>query len=53
MVKTQFNSEIKGLMTDFGGEYKSRAFDNLLKELGIKELAQRRGLLNKMGELND
>ena len=36
MVTNQFKAPIKELMSDFGGEYKSHEFDNLLKNLGIK-----------------
>jgi hypothetical protein len=31
MIKTQFNATLKELMTDYGGEYKSKDFDDLLK----------------------
>jgi transposase InsO family protein len=36
LVKTQYKSQIKAWMLDFGGEYKSEAFLNLLKDEGIK-----------------
>ena len=36
MVKTQFQTLIQGWMSDFGGEYKSIAYDNLLKGEGIR-----------------
>ena len=36
MVQTQYKASLKELMTDFGGEYKSKEFDQLLKNMGIK-----------------
>ena len=35
MVTTQYNSKIQGWMSDAGGEYKSKAFNDMLKEQGI------------------
>ena len=35
MVSTQLNAKVQGWMSDAGGEYKSRAFDDLLKGEGI------------------
>ena len=35
MVPIQFNAKVQGWMSDAGGEYKSRAFDDLLKGEGI------------------
>ena len=35
MVSTQFNAKVQDWMSNGGGEYKSRAFDDLLKEEGI------------------
>ena len=35
MVSTQFNAKVQEWMSDAGGEYKSRAFDDLLKGEGI------------------
>ena len=35
MVSTQFNAKVQGWMSDAGGEYKSRAFNDLLKGEGI------------------
>jgi hypothetical protein len=35
MVRTQFNATLKEFMSDFGGEYKSKEFDDFLKNLGI------------------
>ena len=31
MVKMQFQASVQGWMSDFGGEYKSAAYNNLLK----------------------
>jgi transposase InsO family protein len=36
MIKVQFGASMKTLMSDFGGEYKSREFDAFLKENGIQ-----------------
>ena len=36
MVKTQFEASVQGWMSDFGGEYKSTAYDDLLKGEGIR-----------------
>ena len=36
MIKTQFNASLKELMSDFGGEYKSKDFDEFLKSSGIQ-----------------
>jgi hypothetical protein len=36
MIKNQFNTTLKEFMTDSGGEYKSKEFDELLKNSGIK-----------------
>ena len=36
MVKTQFKANVNTLMSDFGGEYKSKAFEQFLKENGIQ-----------------
>jgi transposase InsO family protein len=38
MVKTQFNATVKSWMSDAGGEYKSAAYDKMLKENGIEIL---------------
>jgi len=38
MVKTQYNTGIKEWMSDAGGEYKSEAFNQLLRENGIRIL---------------
>ena len=35
MVETQYNSRVIQWMSDAGGEYKSTAFDNMLKDRGI------------------
>ena len=35
MVSTQFKTQVKQWMSDAGGEYKSKAFDSMLKEQGI------------------
>ena len=35
MVSTQFNTKVQGWMSNAGGEYKFRAFDDLLKGEGI------------------
>jgi len=35
MVETQYNSRVVQWMSDAGGEYKSTAFDNMLKDRGI------------------
>ena len=35
MVSTQFNAKVQGWMSDAGGEYKSKAFNDLLKGEGI------------------
>ena len=34
MVSTQFNAKVQGWISNAGGEYKSRAFDDLLKRKG-------------------
>ena len=41
MVSTQFNAKVQGWMSDAGGEYKSRAFNDLLKgeDIGIFQSA--------------
>ena len=36
MVKTQFKVDIQMLMSDFGGEYKSKDFEKFLKDNGIQ-----------------
>ena len=36
MVKTQFQVSVQGWMLDFGGEYKSATYDDLLKGKGIR-----------------
>ena len=36
MVKTQFQVSVQSWMSDFGGEYKSAAYDDLLKGEGIR-----------------
>ena len=36
MVQTQYKSQIKGWMSNAGGEYKSKAFDKLLLDNGIR-----------------
>ena len=36
MVKTQFQASVQGWMSDFGGEYKSTTYDDLLKGEGIR-----------------
>ena len=36
MVKMQFEVSVQGWMSDFGGEYKSAAYDDLLKGEGIQ-----------------
>jgi len=36
MVRNQFKAAIGTLMSDFGGEYKSKDFDLFLKEKGIQ-----------------
>jgi transposase InsO family protein len=36
MVRTQFKAVVQTLMSDFGGEYKSREFDTFLKDNGIQ-----------------
>jgi transposase InsO family protein len=36
MVKTRFKATVGALMSDFGGEYKSKEFDTFLKENGIQ-----------------
>ena len=35
MVLTQFKTQVEQWMFDAGGEYKSKAFDSMLKEQGI------------------
>ena len=35
MVSTQFKTQVEQWMSDAGGEYKSKAFDLMLKEQGI------------------
>ena len=35
MVSTQFKTQVEQWMSDAGGEYKSKAFDSMLKEQGI------------------
>ena len=36
MVKMQFQVSVQGWMSDFGGEYKSTTYDDLLKGEGIR-----------------
>ena len=36
MVKTQFKVSVQGWMSDFGGEYKSTTYNDLLKGEGIQ-----------------
>jgi len=36
MVKIQFKADVNMLMSDFGGEYKSKAFEQFLKDNGIQ-----------------
>ena len=36
MVRNQFKANVKTLMTDFGGEYKSKDFEKFLKDNGIQ-----------------
>ena len=38
MVSTQFKTQVEQWMSDAGGEYKSKAFDSMLKEQGIRIL---------------
>ena len=35
MVSTQYDTKVKGWMSDAGGEYRSEAFDKLLANNGI------------------
>ena len=35
MISTQFKTQVEQWMSDAGGEYKSKAFDSMLKEQGI------------------
>ena len=35
MVSTQFEAQVEQWMSNAGGEYKSKAFDSMLKEQGI------------------
>ena len=35
MVSTQFKTQVEQWISDAGGEYKSKAFDSMLKEQGI------------------
>ena len=36
MVKMQFQASVQGWISDFGGEYKSTTYDDLLKGEGIR-----------------
>jgi len=38
MVETKYSSTVKQWMSDAGGEYKSKAFDTMLKDRGIEIL---------------
>jgi len=38
MVETKYGSKVKQWMSDAGGEYKSKAFDTMLKDRGIEIL---------------
>ena len=38
MVETQYQTKVRGWMTDGGGEYTSTAYTNMLKERGIQIL---------------
>ena len=38
MVETQYKTKVEAMMSDEGGEYKSKAFLDLLEEKGIKIL---------------
>ena len=38
MVSTQFKTQVEQWMSDAGGEYKSKAFDSMLKKQGIRIL---------------
>ena len=53
MVSTQFNAKVQGWMSDVGGEYKSRAFNDLFKGKGICIFQSAPILLNKMIVLNN
>ena len=52
MVSTQFNAKVQDWMFDVGGEYKSRAFDDLLKGEDICIFKVPPVLLNRMIMLN-
>jgi hypothetical protein len=48
MVKNQFKADIGTLMSDYGGEYKSRDFENFSRKMGYNLALAYRTCTNKM-----
>ena len=53
MVKMQCQVSLQGWMSDFGGEYKSATYDNLLKGEGIQVYNSAPMYLNETDMQND